>query len=73
MSKPRHVVYTKEFANMICRKLERENKKLQKENEELKEIIKELNDYIIKYHMDHTDTLLYKGLKSMRYIYEEKE
>ena len=31
MSKPSYVVYTKDFANMVCRRLERENKKKDKE------------------------------------------
>lgn len=42
MSKPRHTVYTKDFANMVCRRLERENKNLQKEVERLNIIINEL-------------------------------
>ena len=39
MSKPLYEVYTKDFANMMCRKLERKNKKLHK-------IIKEAREYI---------------------------
>lgn len=39
MSKPSYSVYTKDFANMVCRRLERENKKKDKEINKLNEHI----------------------------------
>ena len=45
MSKPSYSVYTKDFANMVCRRLERENKKKDKELERLHSIIKKVREY----------------------------
>lgn len=39
MSKPSYFAYTKDFANMVCRRLERENKKKDKEINKLNEHI----------------------------------
>lgn len=49
MSKPSYTVYTKDFANMVCRRLERENKKKDKEIKKLNNI----RENAIKYILDH--------------------
>lgn len=58
MSKPSHTVYTKDFANMICRRLERENKNLQKQIDKLQAEIRLLEDNR-NYLNDRIDKALY--------------
>ena len=54
MSKPSYTIYTKDFANMVCRRLERENKKKDKELERLHSIIKKVREYITSYESIET-------------------
>lgn len=49
MSKPSYTVYTKDFANIVCRRLERENKKKDKEIDRLENIIKEVREKLLRY------------------------